>query len=107
LPNAFAISSVPRSAPSLRLLTPLIEPDVRVSRIRLSDRSHAAATPVGASCVLGEDRSNPGDGEFASVIRIEHLPSLRDERLKNEANRRDRQTKRLKRISAEISGPRP
>ena len=43
MPAAFASAPVPQYIPSLRLLSPLIEPDVRFSRIRLSDWFHATA----------------------------------------------------------------
>ena len=47
LPGAFALVPVPQSDPWFRFHVPLIEPDVRVSRIRLSDkvvmRSHAGS----------------------------------------------------------------
>ena len=39
LPAAFASAPVPRSSPWPRFLPPLIEPDVRISRIRLSDQA--------------------------------------------------------------------
>jgi hypothetical protein len=43
LPAAFAVMPVPHSAPSLRFRSPLIEPDVRIYRIRLSDWFHTKA----------------------------------------------------------------
>jgi hypothetical protein len=39
-PAAFAVVPVSQSAPWLRFRSPLIEPDVRISRIRLSDWIH-------------------------------------------------------------------
>ncbi len=41
MPAAFATTPVPQSSPSPRLLPPLIEPYVRISRIRLSDQVHS------------------------------------------------------------------
>jgi len=43
LPAAFALMPVPQSRPLLRFPPPLIEPDVRISRIRLSDGLHERA----------------------------------------------------------------
>jgi hypothetical protein len=43
LPAAFACLPVPQSRPWLRFPPPLIEPDVRISRIRLSDGLHERA----------------------------------------------------------------
>src|SRR5437867_5909008 len=105
VPNSRTALGVPKPASDLAAQRP---PDHHVARLdHRRSVPHAAAgrwsrglASDRASCVLAEDRTDPGDGEFASVIRIEQLPSLRDERLKDEANRRDRQTKRLKRISA-------
>ena len=37
--GGFCLGPVPQSIPSLRLHIPLIEPDVRISRIRLSDKA--------------------------------------------------------------------
>src|SRR6185295_7658091 len=42
-PAAFAKAPVPQSRPWLRFPPPLIEPDVRISRIRLSDGLHERA----------------------------------------------------------------
>jgi hypothetical protein len=46
LPAAFACLPVPHSDPWLRLHVPLIEPDVRISRIRLSDKASRFRTQV-------------------------------------------------------------
>ena len=43
LPAAFALLPVPQSRPWLRFPPPLIEPDLRISRIRLSDGLHERA----------------------------------------------------------------
>ena len=80
MPNAFAISSVPRSAPSLRLLTPLIEPDVRVSRIRLSDRSHAAAHGFDVDCGVRAPRAyhlRHPSSFLGSLQALDGFPGLR------------------------------
>ena len=52
LPAAFAFVPVPHSPPWPRFLSPLIEPDVRFSRIRLSDkimRSPTESWPLAVS----------------------------------------------------------
>ncbi len=54
LPAAFAISPVPQSVPWLRFQSPLVEPDVRNYRIRLSDkvlrfRPRKVASPLSQS----------------------------------------------------------
>ena len=46
-PAAFACSPVPHSDPWLRFHVPLIEPDVRISRIRLSDKASCVRTRDG------------------------------------------------------------
>ena len=46
-PAAFASAPVPQSGPWLRFHIPLIEPDVRISRIRLSDKDSCVRTQVG------------------------------------------------------------
>jgi len=38
--GSFRLMPVPQSKPSPRFLSPLIKPDMRISRIRLSDRLH-------------------------------------------------------------------
>ncbi len=60
MPTAFAHASVPQSGPSLRLRFPLIEPDVQVSRIRLSDGRRSVAHVV-ACCIWGRDSPNRHD----------------------------------------------
>ena len=47
-PAAFAWVPVPQSDPWLRFHVPLIEPDVRISRIRLSDKVSCVRTRVAA-----------------------------------------------------------
>ena len=54
LPAAFAIMPVPQSPPWPRFLSPLIEPDVRFSRIRLSDEIIRAPTESWPFAVSGE-----------------------------------------------------
>ena len=54
LPATFAISPVPQSVPWLRFQSPLVEPDVRNYRIRLSDkvlrfRPRKVASPLSQS----------------------------------------------------------
>jgi len=58
LPAAFATAPVPQSIPSLRLPSPLVEPDVRISRIRLSDWFHVTAH-AGAGPCRGPSRAIP------------------------------------------------
>jgi hypothetical protein len=51
-PAAFAMVLVPQSVPYLRFHPPLIEPDVRSYRIRLSDGLHEETR-------IGRDRAGP------------------------------------------------
>lgn len=55
MPEAFATAPAPPSVPLLRLPTLLIEPDVRIYRIRLSDwyytKAHAGGVTRGAPSV--------------------------------------------------------
>ena len=51
VPGGFRPLPVPHSPPWLRFQSPLIEPDVRFSRIRLSDEIMPSPTE-GSSCVL-------------------------------------------------------
>ena len=51
VPGAFYSLPVPHSPPWLRFQSPLIEPDVRISRILLSDDIMPSPTE-GSSCVF-------------------------------------------------------
>ena len=55
-PAAFAVP-VPQSVPWRRFLFPLIEPDVRISRIRLSDRFHVRLTEEGFTSSVSNRRT--------------------------------------------------
>ena len=57
--GAVVIGRIERSYRWLRLPSPLIEPDVRISRIRLSDGLHRKARSSGGSQVRGRSRSTP------------------------------------------------
>ena len=52
MPAAFAVP-VPHSSPWLRFQSPLIEPDVRFSRIRLSDEIMPSPTEGSSSASKG------------------------------------------------------
>ena len=75
LAGGFRLVPVPQSEPSLRFSSPLIKPDVRISRIRLSDWFHLEAhggaprwrrrirtTPISSNTVLAVNRRVPRVG---------------------------------------------
>ena len=62
---------VPQSRPWLRFLPPLIEPDLRISRIRLSDGLHERACAG-----LGGAEEVPRDGSAMVVKRRMDYPLL-------------------------------
>ncbi len=62
--------AAPMFEPSLRFHTPLIEPDMRISRIRLSDKTHAFAHEK-SSAVRTTDCSELC---YSGVIRVDILP---------------------------------
>ena len=57
------------TATSSRFPSPLIEPDVRISRIRLSDRVHHQTHGGGAARCTWRNRNTPSEPKITSFAR--------------------------------------